>query len=64
MIDVKKILTEKGPLFKFQGNAPEGFQLILEKTLEDLKDFDVWKEWKSNSDFFQQLIRKHIDMMD
>ena len=42
MIDVKKILKEKGPLLKFHGNAPEGFQLVLEKTLEDLKDFDVW----------------------
>jgi metal-responsive CopG/Arc/MetJ family transcriptional regulator len=38
--------------------------LIPETMLEELQDFDVWKEWKSNSDFFQQLIRKHIDMMD
>ena len=61
MIDVKKILTEKGPLFKFQGNAPEGFQLILEKTLEDLKDFDVWKDWKNNIISINELDKKNIN---
>ena len=49
---------------KFDHLVPEGFVLIPETMLEELQDFDVWKEWKSNSDFFQQLIRKHIDMMD
>ena len=49
---------------KFDHRVPEGFVLIPETMLEELQDFDVWKEWKSNSDFFQQLIRKHIDMMD
>ena len=61
MIDVKKILTEKGPLFKFQGNAPEGFQLILEKTLEDLKDFDVWKDWKNGVISIEELNKKNFD---
>jgi len=61
MIDVKKILTEKGPLFKFQGNAPEGFQLILEKTLEDLKDFDVWKDWKNDVISIEELNKKNFD---
>jgi hypothetical protein len=49
---------------KFDHLVPEGFVLIPETMLEELQDFDVWKEWKSNSDFFQQLIRKHIDKMD
>jgi hypothetical protein len=49
---------------KFDHLAPEGFVLIPETMLEELQDFDVWKEWKNNSDVFQQLIRKHIDMMD
>ena len=61
MIDVKKILTEKGPLFKFQGNAPEGFQLILEKTLEDLNDFDVWKDWKNGVISIEELNKKNFD---
>jgi hypothetical protein len=28
--------------------APEGFVLLLEKTIQDLNDFEVWKEWKNN----------------
>lgn len=33
---------------KYGGLAPEGFTLIPNETLERLKDFDVWKEWKLN----------------
>jgi hypothetical protein len=47
MIDIKKILDEVGQTKKFEGVAPEGFVLVHEKTLEDLKDFDVWKDWKN-----------------
>jgi len=48
MIDIKKAILEKGLKTKFQGCAPEGFILIHEKTLEDLKDFDNWKKWKND----------------
>ena len=47
MIDIKKILDEFGQVKKFDGVAPEGFVLIHEKTLEQLKDFDTWKDWKN-----------------
>ena len=47
-IDIKKILEKRGQSIKFAGNAPDGFVLVHEKTLEDLKDFDVWKNWKNN----------------
>lgn len=47
MIDLKKILDEYGSLKKFDGVAPEGFVLIHEKTLEQLKEFDLWKDWKN-----------------
>lgn len=47
MIDIKKILDEFGQVKKFDGVAPEGFVLIHEKTLEELKDFDTWKDWKN-----------------
>lgn len=47
MIDIKKILDEFGQIKKFDGVAPEGFLLIHEKTLEQLKDFDIWKDWKN-----------------
>jgi hypothetical protein len=46
-ISIKEILEREGEVRKFVGVAPEGFVLIHEKTLEDLKDFDVWKDWKN-----------------
>jgi len=46
-INIKEILEREGEVRKFVGVAPEGFVLIHEKTLEDLKDFDVWKDWKN-----------------
>ena len=48
MVDIKKILEEHGSILKFNGVAPEGFILVHEKTLEELKDFDTWKSWKHN----------------
>jgi hypothetical protein len=46
MIDIKKIIEEEGLVRKFQGVAPEGFVLVHEDTLEQLKDMNVWLEWK------------------
>ena len=46
MIDIKKILEKKGSVHKFSGLAPEGFILVHENTLEQLKDMNVWIEWK------------------
>ena len=43
MIDNKKIV--KG---RYSGIAPEGFVLLLEKTIQDLQNFEIWKEWKDN----------------
>jgi len=48
MVDVKKILEEEGPMRKYDGIAPDGFVLISEQVLEQLKIFDVWKEWKND----------------
>lgn len=45
MIDVKKILEETRGFHKYGGVAPEGFVLVHEKTLEDLKIFDNWRLW-------------------
>jgi len=47
MVDIKKILQERGSILKFEGVAPEGFVLVHESTLEQLKDMDVWIEWKT-----------------
>lgn len=61
MIDVKKILKEKGPLGKFQGVVPEGFSLVLTKTLEDLKDFETWKAWKNGRLTLKELNDKNFE---
>jgi hypothetical protein len=43
MIDTKQIVENR-----YKGVAPEGFVMILEKTIQDLQDFEIWKEWKNN----------------
>lgn len=48
MIDVQKILDQGKGFHKYGGVAPEGFVLVHEKTLEDLKVFDCWKSWINN----------------
>ena len=34
--------------YRYSGVAPEGFVLLLDKTIEDLKNFETWKKWKDN----------------
>jgi hypothetical protein len=41
MIDTNKIIENR-----YKGVAPEGFVLLLDKTITDLQDFETWKEWK------------------
>ncbi len=61
MIDVLDIIKEEGPIRKFDGVAPEGFVLVHQDTLEELKDFEVWKEWKHNKISIKELNNKHFD---
>lgn len=61
MIDLKKILEEEGEVRKFGGVAPEGFVLVHEKTLEDLKNFDVWKMWINNETSIKELNISNFD---
>lgn len=60
MINIKKILEEEGLVKKFEGVAPEGFVLVHEKTLEDLKDFEIWKEWKHGVQTINELNKKNF----
>jgi hypothetical protein len=60
-INIKEILEREGEVRKFVGVAPEGFVLIHEKTLEDLKDFDVWKDWKNGNLKLQDLDKKNFE---
>jgi len=61
MIDLKKLLKEKGLKTKFQGCAPEGFILVHEGTLEELKDFDVWKKWKNDEISIDELNKTNFE---
>ena len=47
-MDNIKDKIENSGFHKYQGIAPEGFILIPEKLIEDLLDFDNWKDFKGN----------------
>lgn len=59
--DIKRIIIEEGHIRKFAGVAPEGFILVHEKTLENLKDFDTWKSWKNNEISIQEMNKNNFD---
>jgi len=61
MIDILEIIKEEGPIRKFDGVAPEGFVLVHQDALEELKDFEVWKEWKHNQISIKELNNKNFD---
>ena len=46
-IKIEEILEREGNVRRFVGVAPEDFVLVHEKTLQDLQDFDKWKDWKN-----------------
>jgi hypothetical protein len=33
---------------RYTGIAPEEFVLLHEKTIQDLQNFEIWKEWKND----------------
>lgn len=60
-IDIEKIIKEKGHVAKFEGVAPEGFKLIHEKTLEDLKNWYVWEQWKLGKISIEELNKTNFE---
>lgn len=56
MTDIKEKIKDSH-YHKFTGIAPDGFILVPEEVLEQLKDFDVWKEWKSNPELLEKLTK-------
>lgn len=60
-IDIKKIIKEEGHIRKFYGIAPEGFVLVHENTLEQLKDIDVWLEWKMERLSIEEMNKNNFD---
>ena len=61
LVNIKKILEEEGEVRKFGGVAPEGFGLVHDKELEQLKDFDTWKMWKHNQITIKELNKTNFD---
>ena len=51
---------ENSHYHKFEGVAPEGFILVPEDVLEQLRDFDTWKEWKHNPELLVEMIKNCV----
>jgi len=47
---------------KFAGVAPEGFILVHEKTLMDLRDMDTWLDWKTGRKTIKEMNKKNFDL--
>lgn len=60
-INIEEILERDGNVRRFVGVAPEGFVLVHEKTLQDLQDFEIWREWKNNVTSIKELNIKNFD---
>jgi hypothetical protein len=45
---------------RFSKVSPEGYILLREEVLEQLKDFDVWKSWKNEEISLLDLDNKDI----
>jgi hypothetical protein len=45
---------------RFSTVAPEGYILVREEVLEELKDFDVWKSWKNREISLSDLEKRDI----
>jgi len=64
MINIKEILEKEGEVRKFSGVAPEGFILVHEKTLMDLRDMNVWIEWKMGRITIKEMNKKNFELED
>lgn len=62
--NIKEYLEKSKGLHKFGGVVPEGFIMLHEKTLEDLKNFDTWKSWKNNEVSLFELDVKNFEQFD
>lgn len=59
--DLKKLIQEKGFETRYSGIAPDGFILVHEKTLEDLKNWFTWEEWKKGNITIEELNKNNFD---
>lgn len=61
MINIRELIERDGLVRKFEGCAPEGFILVHENTLEDLKNFDTWLQWKNNEITIKEMNKNHFN---
>jgi hypothetical protein len=61
MVDISQIIKEEGHIRKYEGIAPEGFQLVHNKTLDDLRDYDNWIEWRNGRKTIKELNKINFD---
>lgn len=54
MTEEIKDKIKKSHYLKLLGNIPEGFVMVHEQVIEDLKDFDNWKDFKINSNYIEE----------
>ena len=54
MTEEIKDKIKKAHYLKLLGNIHEGFVMVHEKVIEDLKDFDNWKDFKINSNYIEE----------
>ena len=40
--------------YKYQNIAPDGFILIPKEVIQDLRDFDNWKEFKNDENYLEK----------
>ena len=59
--EIKDLIKNEGHILKFRGTAPEGFVLVHEKTLEQLKNMDDWIEWKMNRKTIHEMNKINFD---
>ena len=60
-IEINQMIKEEGHIKKFVGIAPEGFFLVHEKTLEDLKNWYVWEKWRDGKISLEELNKNNFD---
>lgn len=61
MINIEEILENEGHIVKFGGVAPEGFVLVHEKTLSELRDFNTWLDWKMGRKTIKEMNKKNFE---
>ncbi len=54
MTEEIKDKIKKANYHKLTGSIPEGFIMVHEKVIEDLKDFDNWKDFKYYSNYIEE----------